>query len=171
MERIDDKAAKMMVDYYAEYSSSMREDILHTQEVVAYTRMIAVGENMSQRAVEMQCVAACFHDIGCPLSRERYGNSLPVNQQKVGAEVASRLLETMDCLTDDEKSWVTKVVGTHHQYRYAKELHFEPLFEADLIANLLSGYFAKEKAEHLFSKMMTTNAGKSLFLTIIGKNI
>lgn len=167
MGRIDDKAAKMMIEHYALYPSTMREDILHTQEVAAYTRMIAVGERMNERAVDLLGVAACFHDIGCPLSRERYGNSLPVNQQKVGMEVTKCLLGEVDFLTDDEKNWVAKVVGTHHQYRYALELCFEPLFEADLIANLLSGYFAKEKAAHLYSAMMTTNTGKSLFDMVI----
>ena len=146
--QIKDKIAEMVVRYYAQFPELKRDDVLHTQEVVSYTRMIAVGEEMTDKKMALLEMAAWLHDIGCPRSKELYGNSLPVNQQNVGREVTMELLESMNELTDDEKQWLADVVGTHHQYPKAMEFDFLPLFEADLIVHCLSGYHPKEKHQH-----------------------
>lgn len=146
----------------------MREDILHTQEVVSYTRMVAIGEGLSQKEVDMQEIAAWLHDIGCPRSKEIYGNSLPQNQQRVGKDVARELLEDITYLTEDEKEWIMNVVGTHHQFAESQRLSFTPLFEADLIVNILSGYYKKEQAENLYKTLITSKTGKCLFSTVVG---
>ncbi len=160
---IQDQIAEIVIDYYAQFPDSMREDILHTQEVVAYTHMIALGEGLSEeRLVLMEC-AAWMHDIGCPRSKDIYGNSLPVNQQSVGGEVCEELLHDFVPLSSFAKRWIIDVVKSHHQAQSATKLAFEPLFEADLIANLLSGYHEREKAQMLFDTLVTTDSGKRLF--------
>ena len=161
--QIKDKIAEMVVRYYAQFPELKRDDVLHTQEVVSYTRIIAVGEEMTDKKVALLEMAAWLHDIGCPRSKELYGNSLPVNQQNVGREVTMELLEPMNELNHDEKQWIADVVGTHHQYPKAVELDFLPLFEADLIVNCLSGYHPKEKHQHLYDTMMKTATGRTLF--------
>lgn len=163
-----DSIARVVIDYYAKFPHLMREDILHTQEVVSYTRLIAIGEGLSEERVELLECAAWLHDIGCPRSKEIYGNSMPVNQQQVGREVTSQLLANIDTFSTSEKEWLADVVGTHHQYKHALSLDFMPLFEADLIANSLSGYHNPEKAKHLFSTLMKTVTGRALFQTLIG---
>ncbi len=144
----------------------MRDDILHTQEVVSYTRLIASGENLSERQVDLLEIAAWLHDIGCPKSKEIYGNSLPTNQQNVGRDVVSEFLESFTELSQEEKTWLVDVVGTHHRVDSAQSLAFMPLFEADLIANILSGYFPRENAEQLYTRNVKTKSGKALFKTI-----
>ena len=163
MNHTKDRIAKKVVEYYAKFKALKREDVLHTQEVVAYTRMIASGEGWDDKKTALIEMAAWLHDIGCPRSKEIYGNSLPVNQQNAGREVACELLADVDELSSDEKSWLENVVGTHHQYPKAVEYDFLPLFEADLIVNVLSGYHPKEKAGHLYNTMMTTHTGRILF--------
>lgn len=160
--------ANLVIKYYSKYPSIMREDILHTQEVVSYTRMVAIGEGLSQKEVDMQEIAAWLHDIGCPRSKEIYGNSLPQNQQRVGKDVARELLEDITYLTEDEKEWIMNVVGTHHQFAESQRLSFTPLFEADLIVNILSGYYKKEQAENLYKTLITSKTGKCLFSTVVG---
>lgn len=163
------KIANLAIEYYSGYPTAMRKDILHTQEVASYTRMIAIGEGLSPKEVEMQVAAAWLHDIGCPRSKELYGNSLPQNQQSVGRDVAGELLQDVVELTNQEKEWLVDVVGTHHQFADSQRLTFAPLFEADLIVNLLSGYFKKEQAKNLYNTLVTTKTGQSLFKTVVCK--
>lgn len=164
---ITNDIANRVIEYYSNYPSLMREDILHTQEVVAYTKMIALGEDLSPKEVEMLECAAWLHDIGCPRSKEIYGNSLPQNQQSVGRDVARELLQDIADFGSDEKLWIVDVVGTHHQFAESQRLAFTPLFEADLIVNLLSGYYKKEQAESLCQKLITSKTGKMLFKRVV----
>lgn len=164
---ITNKVAKLAIEYYGKYPSTMRRDILHTQEVVSYTRMIAIGEGLSLREVEMQEIAAWLHDIGCPHSREVYGNTLPQNQQNIGRDVARELLQNVTELTAEEKKWIVDVVGTHHQFADSQKFSFAPLFEADLIVNNLSGEHKKEQAENLYNNLVTSKTGQSLFMAVV----
>ena len=169
MNQLKDQIADKVIQYYAQFPELKREDVLHTQEVVSYTRLIAVGEGYSDSKVALLEMAAWLHDIGCPRSKELYGNSLPVNQQNVGREVTEELLQPFDKLSKEEKAWLANVVGTHHQLPKATEYDFIPLFEADLIVNCLSGYFSKEKAPHLYDTMMQTNTGRKLFRLMVAE--
>ncbi|MDD3108350.1 MAG: HD domain-containing protein [Alistipes sp.] len=164
-----DLLARAVIDYYAHFPASMREDILHTQEVVSYTRLIAAGEGEAEAQIELLECAAWLHDVGCPRSKEIYGNSLPVNQQNTGREVARQLLSEHEAFSASQKEWLIQVVGTHHQYKYAVEFAFSPLFEADLIANVLSGYHKPEQAEHLFATLMKSTTGRALFRSVVAK--
>ena len=166
MKLINDTIAETAIAYYSQYPQ-MREDILHTQEVASFARLIAVNEGLTERQSELIEAAAWLHDIGCPRAKEECGNSLPANQQRVGRVVTEELLRDTNILTLDEKKWLADVVGTHHQFQSAIDLHFEPLFEADLIVNLLSGYYTMDKAPTFYKNMMTTESGKHLFKTLI----
>ncbi len=163
---ISDVIATKVVEYYSDYDL-MHEDLLHTQEVVTYTRMIAVSEGIDEGRVTMLESAAWLHDIGCPQSKQLYGNSLPENQQKVGRDVTRELLSGIDGISQDDKKWLEDVVGSHHQFKYAETLAFQPLFEADLIVNILSGYYSREQAPHLYRTLMRSESGKRLFNTLI----
>lgn len=161
--------AKKVTDYYIENEPSI-EQIQHTQTVVAYTQFIAISEGIDDHKLDLLEIAAWLHDIGCPNARKLYGNSLPVNQQTEGKKLAELWLDKVTELTKGEKSWIAEVVGTHHQFKPAHELHFEPLFEADIIVNLIEGYYPKEKASHLFETMITTTSGKNLFEKLFLRN-
>lgn len=163
---LKDDIALAVIEYYSNYPKLMRDDILHTQEVVSYTRLIASGEMLSKREADLVEIAAWLHDIGCPKAKEIYGNSLPKNQQSVGEIVAKELLKTFSELSESEKAWLVEVVATHHKFDSAKELKFVPLFEGDLIANILSGYFPREKAQSLYNTFVQTSSGKALFKKI-----
>ncbi len=163
---IRDIVADLVVRYYSNFKS-MHDDLTHTQEVVTYTRMIAVAEGLSEGEVAMLEAAAWLHDIGCPRSKVIFGDSLPVNQQRVGREVTADLLRDEERVTESQREWLRDVVGSHHQFKSSVELNFTPLFEADLIVNLLSGYHSMDKAAMLFDTMMRSEGGKRLFKTLI----
>lgn len=165
-----------VIDYYAQ-NPPVRSQITHTQAVASITRTIAVNEKYDIKFINLIEAAAWLHDIGCPDAVRKYGNSLPVHQQCEGKRIVYEWLHetnpseewrpVVDSLTEEEKEWLCNVVGSHHQHETASKLHFEPLFEADLIVNLLEGYYKIENAQNYFNKMMLTESGKQLFRKII----
>lgn len=163
---LKDEIARKVIDFYAA-NPPVWEQIIHTQAVASYARLIAAGEGMDEKQVNLHEIAAWLHDIGCPAARKLYGNSQPVHQQTEGEKLAVEWLAPIKELPESEKQWLAKVVGTHHEQHAAHSLHFEPLFEADLIVNLIEGYYAMEKAPSLYEKMVTTATGKALFEEII----
>ncbi|MDL2277938.1 hypothetical protein LJC57_05025 [Parabacteroides sp. OttesenSCG-928-G07] len=167
---IKDKIAQRVISYYAEQEYADKH-ILHTQAVANYTRLIAVENGADQYAADLQEIAAWFHDIGCPIAYKTYGNTLPEHQQKAGKQITTEWLSNETGLTETDKEWIAQVVGTHHQFHSAKALHFEPLFEADLIVNILEGHFERERAKSLYEKLVTTKAGRNLFAIIFAAEL
>ena len=161
-QQVKDNFIRRVVDYYA-YHGSGPEEIIHTQAVAQYTRLIAVADRRDPLAIDLLELAGWLHDIGCPVARRLYGNCRPVNQQHEGRLIVNEWLKDENWLSAAEKSWLSEVVGTHHQLKSAKELHFEPLFEADLIVNLTEGYYNRKQAVIYYERLMTTDYGKVLF--------
>ena len=58
---------------------------------------------MDEQKTDILECAAWLHDIGCPRSKELYGNSLPVNQQNVGKEVTVEILKELDIFSPEQK--------------------------------------------------------------------
>ncbi len=159
-------------DYYKEHGPAYSQTA-HTMAVASLTRQIALMQGLGQHEVDLLEMAAWLHDIGCPAAIDRYGNSRPAHQQAEGERIVKEWLAADDGyagwdtvvseLAEEEKQWLSSVVGTHHQQKHAIELHFEPLFEADLIVNIKEGYYGRAQAEHLYNNMMLTDAGREMF--------
>lgn len=160
--RLKDRIARRVTEFYIANPPAL-EQITHTQTVAAYTRLIAVGEGWTDDRLELVETAAWLHDIGCPASRRLYGNSLPVHQQEEGRRLVEEWLHDEVRLAEDEKGWLAAVVGGHHRFDAAHGLHFEPLFEADLIVNMAEGYYQLSQAAHFYDKMLVTATGRALF--------
>ena len=163
---LKDCIARKVVDYYIS-NPPKAEQIVHTQAVANYTRLIAVGEGLSSREVELQEMAAWLHDVGCPNARRLHGSSKPVYQQEEGCKLVAEWLRDVQGLTSDEKQWLADTVGAHHRIRASERLHFEPLFEADLIVNFIEGYYQAEDIPAFFEKMMKTRTGRELYRGIL----
>lgn len=154
------KVAECVMEYF------MKEDptqIPHTQCVASYTHYIAVCENLPEHETGLIEMAAWMHDIGCPESKKKYGNTLPVHQEEEGRIVAGELLKNIDGLTENEKAWIADVVGNHHKRAEVDRLKFAPLFDADCIVNMTEGYYPKENAGTFLEKAMSTKCGKEIF--------
>ncbi len=159
-------------DYYKEHGPAYSQ-ISHTMAVASLTRQIALMQGRDGHEVDLQETAAWLHDIGCPTAIDKYGDSKPVHQQTEGECIVKDWLSSsveyagwesvVSELTETEKQWLARVVGTHHQQKHAIELHFEPLFEADLIVNIKEGYYGRSQAEHLYNTMMLSDAGREMF--------
>lgn len=159
---VKDKLIQRVTNYYAQYGNGAPE-IAHTQSVALYTRLIAFADNRAPLEIDLLEIVGWLHDIGCPASRRLYGNSRPVNQQHEGRLIVNEWLKDENWLSVDEKAWLSDVVASHHQYKSARLLHFEPLFEADLIVNLAEGYYNRSMAHLYYEKLMNTAYGKQLY--------
>ncbi len=159
-------------DYYKEHGPAYSQ-ISHTMAVASLTRQIALMQGRDEHEVDLLETAAWLHDIGCPTAIDKYGDSKPVHQQTEGEYVVTEWFSSTDGytnwdvvmseLTPKEKQWLARAVGSHHQQKHAIELHFEPLFEADLIINIKEGYYGRSQAEHLYSTLMLSDAGREMF--------
>ena len=86
---LKDCISRRVTEYYVA-NPPAAEQITHTQSVAAYTRLIAAGEGWEYGRVELVEMAAWLHDIGCPVARKLYGNSLPVHQQEEGRKLTAK---------------------------------------------------------------------------------
>ncbi|MCF0191516.1 MAG: hypothetical protein HUJ96_09675 [Marinilabiliaceae bacterium] len=166
----NDTIAKRVTLYYASTSNALNQ-LFHTHSVVAYTRIISVGEQITGRQLELMETAAWLHDIGCPNARTKYGEALHIYQQKEGRLLAEEWLKDYPELTEEEKSWLIEVVGTHHQHKDAVEKGFIPLFEADIIANLGDGYYKRHEAARLRSNFFKTHTGIKILNALYADDI
>lgn len=153
--------AEKVVGYYA-VNPPTAGQIMHTQSVAHFTRLISDGD-------EMQELAAWLHDIGCPPARAKYGNSNPPHQEAEGKLLVHEWLDGDNLFSPKEVEWLADAVGGHHRLTEARRLHFEPLFEADLIVNLFEGYYPMESAKRFIeSGAVSTAKGLQLFKTLFG---
>ncbi len=172
-----DTISLRVCDYYATHGP-IYSQTAHTMAVASLTRQIALMQGRSERETDLLEAAAWLHDIGCPDAVSKYGNSKPPHQMAEGERITNEWLSTSDGydawadvveeLTDDEKHWLARVVGTHHQQKHAIDLHFEPLFEADLIVNIKEGYYGRSQADHLFNTLMLSDEGREMFRRFVG---
>lgn len=172
-----DIIAQRVVAYYTE-NPPVASQIAHTMAVAGYTRLLAKAMGMTPHQCDLHEAAAWLHDIGCPDAVRKYGNSLPAHQQTEGERIVNEWFgdngdafpewqTVLNALTADEKQWLARVVGTHHQHPSARQLHFEPLFEADLIVNIQEGYFGRNQAHHYYDTLLLTDAGRQLYKAMI----
>ncbi len=138
--------------------------IARTLQVQGYTRMIAVAGCPDFRRVGLLEIAALLHGVVCPPARVRSAEALPY-REKEGETAARRWLADYPGLNAAEVSFIARAAGAHRQYKTARRLGFEPLFEAVLAVDFLEG---REPCEQLpeCRKMVTTVAGRSLFETL-----
>jgi hypothetical protein len=157
-----------VVEYYAK-NKPTGSQIMHTQSVAHFTKLIAAGEEMPANVCELQEIAAWLHDIGCPPARERYGDSLPPHQESEGKRLVHEWLDNSSEFTPKEVKWLADVVGGHHHLTEAVRLEFKPLYEADLIVNLFEEYYKPEMAQRFIdSGAVSTRTGKRLFQQLFG---
>lgn len=146
----------------AYFAKNDQSQIPHTLNVAYFTRLIAANEEYNEEKKTLMEIAALLHDIGCPQAKSKYGNSLPVNQEKEGRIVAENILCNCNELTQEQKEWLCDVVGNHHHHNKVVELGFEALADADLIVNMIEGYYDKNRSS-IFRKMIFTNKGREIF--------
>ena len=150
---------KEVVEYFAATDMSQ---IGHTEAVHNFAQLLGKLEGYDEHRQAIIEISALLHDIGCPNAKEKYGNTNAPNQEKEGKPKAAELLAKYD-ITAEDKALIADVVGVHHHIKQLQEMGFELLAEADLIVNLLEGYYKMEQAQNLYETCVTSVSGKELF--------
>jgi len=159
MKELVTRLHKEVIEYFA---STDLSQIGHTEAVHNFAQLLATLEKCDEHKQCMIEMSALLHDIGCPNAKLKYGNTNAPNQEKEGKPKAEEILATYP-MPDTDKQLLAEVVGLHHHHNNLKEMGFEILAEADLIVNLLEGYYKLEQAQYLFEHLVTTRSGKDLF--------
>lgn len=144
------------------YAAENPDQIAHTQAVVDYAARIAEMEGLPDRRRFLIRVAALLHDVGCPAARAKYGSSAAPHQETEGRRIVVEWLAGSTDFSPEEAAFLADVVGSHHHADAAKRLGFEPLFEADLIVNLLENYYDRSKAAFYRDRLVSTASGRRL---------
>jgi hypothetical protein len=114
-------------------------------------------------------MTALLHDIGCPNAKTKYGNTTPVNQEREGKPKALEMLASYP-ISEEEKLLIADVVGLHHHHKELQKMGYELLVEADLIVNLLEGYYNLGQAAYYFDYLVTSRCGRDLYRNMFLKN-
>ena len=150
---------KEVVEYFA---STDYSQIGHTEAVHNFAQLLGKLEAYDDRRQAMIEISALLHDIGCPNAKEKYGNTNAPNQEKEGKPKAAEILAKYELKAED-KALIAEAVGCHHHIKQLQEMGFELLAEADLIVNLLEGYYKMEQAQNLYETCVSSARGKELF--------
>lgn len=119
-----------------DYDRGHADLIQHFLKVHNLCCIIARGEALQEDALETLEAAALLHDIGIPLSMEKYHSDAGHYQEVEGPPVARALLEKNGGFTPDQIYRVCWLVGHHHTYQPIDGMDHQILIEADFLVNL-----------------------------------
>ncbi len=152
---------KRMVDF----SKGNLHDISHFMKVWGYARSIGVLEKLSSDEQLILEIAAITHDIGCPICREKYGNTNGELQEKEGARIVVDFLRESG-LSPSQTERVSYLVGHHHTLNGVNGSDYRILLEADYIVNAEECGFLAENIRNARAHIFRTKAGTSLLNSI-----
>jgi HD superfamily phosphodiesterase len=119
-----------MVDYFG---TDVRR-INHALKVYSFASLIGRKENLTAEELEITEIAAVLHDIGIPVSEQKYQSSAGRYQEIEGPPVSRKILESLNA-----SSYITGrvcfLIGNHHTYTKIDGIDFQILVEADLLVN------------------------------------
>lgn len=136
-------------------------NIHHLMAVHGYSRLIAQMEMVDEHTLFITEAAAYLHDIGCKISKEKYGNSQPQHQEEEGPAIARQLLAPLNLPAQDVER-ICFIIGHHHTYKAIDGMDFQILAEADYIVNLMEGYCKKDSIPEMNRNIFKTRTGKYL---------
>lgn len=158
---------KEVIEYFA---STDMSQIGHTEAVHNFAQLIATLERCDEKQQAMIEMAALLHDIGCPNAKAKYGNTNPPNQEKEGKPKAQEVLAKYK-MAEADKELLAEVVGMHHHLKEVQKLGFGILAEADMIVNLIEGYYHLDQAAVFYENYMQTKSGRDLYRNMFLKDL
>lgn len=133
-------------------------NIHHLMAVHSYSRMIALMENVDSHTLLITELSAYLHDIGVKVSKEKYGNSLPVHQQEEGPAIAKEFLAPLGLSSADIER-ICFIIAHHHTFNAIDGIDFQILVEADFIVNIMEGYYKRDTIPEMKKNVFKTKSG------------
>ncbi|MFW6007390.1 MAG: HD domain-containing protein [Halanaerobiales bacterium] len=149
-----------MEKYYGEDKNRIK----HTRKVLNYAEEImkkSYNLNFDRKIV---IYTAILHDIGIPLSEEKYGSAAGKYQEIEGPPIARKIMKSCS-IPPVEIEEVCEIIANHHSPGEIDSDNFKIFYDADWLVNFPAGYNIREnqdKIESIVDKLYYTEAAKKI---------
>lgn len=133
--------------------------INHALKVYSYAQCIAKSENLDDTQIEIIEYTALLHDIGIPVSIEKYGICTGTHQEIEGPPIARKILEKYS-IPIDIIDKVCFIISKHHTYKACNSIEFQIIIEADFIVNAFEENITQNAISHMYNDWFKTGEGK-----------
>lgn len=159
------KTTARMISYFGK---DVRR-INHALKVYSFAHLIALQETLNGDELLITELASILHDIGIPVSEQKYGSCIGKYQEIEGPPIAREMLETLGASTEIIDR-VCYLIGNHHTYTKIDGIDFQILVEADFLVNIYEDEMSENSIKSASDKYFKTGTGKlileSMYLTI-----
>jgi HD superfamily phosphodiesterase len=148
---------KTMIDYFG-------KDVLqinHALKVYGFASTISRIEKLSRKNIDIVEITAVMHDIGIPVSEQKYNSCAGKFQELEGPPIARDLLAKLKIKTEIIDR-VCFIIGNHHTYSKIDDIDFQILVEADFLVNIF---------ENKMDDKMVADVRENYFKTATGLSI
>lgn len=154
-----------LVSRMVAYNAPDVHRINHALKVLAYARLIALGEGLKGDDLAALEAAAVLHDIGIHEAERRHGSSAGHLQEREGPPIARAILaEAGASMSIADR--VCFLVGHHHSYAAIDGDDFRALVEADFIVNADEDRMGSDAIGSAAKKLFRTETGSALLRSL-----
>jgi uncharacterized protein len=146
-----------MIDYFG---TDVRR-INHALKVNSFARLIGQKEGLASDILEIIDLSSILHDIGIPVSEQKYGSCIGKYQEIEGPPIAREILENLG-VRPEIIDRVCYLIGNHHTYTKIDGIDFQILVEADFLVNIYEDEMSEGAVISAKDKYFKTSAGKKL---------
>ena len=134
--------------------------IEHAFKVLDYAEQIHIAEGGDPFIIK---AAAILHDIGIPISIQKYGSTAGYYQEIEGPPIAEKILRKYEIPTE-QSGHICKIIANHHSARNIYTTEFKIVYDADWLVNLPEEFTGadKKKLKSLIKRIFKTRTGSSL---------
>jgi len=152
---------KMMIEYFGR---DVRR-INHAIKVYGFANTICRNEKLSEKEINIIEIAAILHDIGIPISEQKYGTCIGKYQEIEGPPIAREMLLKID-VNNEIIDRVCYLIGNHHSYQKIDGIDFQILVEADFLVNINEDNMDDKMISSIKEKYFKTKHGQLLLKTM-----
>jgi len=146
-----------MVDYFG----TDVKRINHALKVNSFARLIGQKEGLISDVLEIIDLSSILHDIGIPVSEQKYQSSAGRYQEIEGPPIAREILESLGA-SSEIIDRVCYLIGNHHSYTKIDGIDFQILVEADFLVNFFEDEMGESAIKSARDKYFKTETGKSI---------
>jgi HD superfamily phosphodiesterase len=146
-----------MIDYFG---PDVRR-INHALKVNSFARLIGQKEGVTADVLEIIDLSSILHDIGIPVSEQKYQSNAGRYQEIEGPPIAREILESLGA-SPEIADRVCYLIGNHHTYTKIDGIDFQILVEADFLVNFFEDEMGENAIRSAREKYFKTGTGIEL---------
>jgi HD superfamily phosphodiesterase len=143
-----------MIDYFG----TDVKRINHALKVNSFARLIGQKEGLNPDVLKIIDISSILHDIGIPVSEQKYQSSAGRYQEIEGPPVAREILESLGASPEITER-VCYLIGNHHTYTKIDDIDFQILVEADFLVNFFEDEMSENAIKSARDKYFKTRTG------------